>query len=154
MQAMENNLAFLFMDTARLFRKKFAEAARSFGGTGPQWRALLVLEKNPGINQGMLAEHLDVEPITACRMVDRLEQAGLVERRRDPADRRVWQLFVTESAAPVVGNLRAVGGGLIERAASALSPEEAESLKVMITRVRDNLASMEDGMEIDEAANG
>ncbi len=54
--------------------------------------------REPGMKQVELAERLDVEPITAGRIVDRLEEAGLVERQRDPVDRRAWRLFLTDKA--------------------------------------------------------
>ena len=66
---------------------------------------LSVLRRHEGINQGGLAEILEVEPITVCRMVDRLQEAGLVERRPDPADRRSWRLHLTAKAQD--SNLRA-----------------------------------------------
>ena len=59
-----------------------------------------------GENQGYYAERLDVEPITLCRMVDRMEEAGLLERRRDPADRRAWQVHLTERSRPMIERLR------------------------------------------------
>ena len=76
-----------------------------------------VLSRNEGINQGGLAELLEVEPITLCRMVDRLEEAGLVERRRDPADRRAWQLFLTDKSRPLLDELRAIADELIDAGA-------------------------------------
>ena len=151
---MEQNLAFLCSDVTRLFRKRFAEAARDVGGTGAQWRVLLALQKFPGINQGALAERLDVEPISACRMIDRLEQAGLVERRRDPSDRRVWQIFLTDAADPVVEELRAVGGTMLEQATSALSAEEVEHLCSYLSRVRGTLIAAEEQQAVVEASNG
>jgi DNA-binding MarR family transcriptional regulator len=54
-----------------------------------------VLLRHEGINQGGLADILEVEPITAGRMIDRMQDAGLVERRADPADRRAWRLYLT-----------------------------------------------------------
>lgn len=149
---MELNLAFICNDVARLFRKRFAEAARGVGGTGAQWRALLALQNYPGINQGALAERLDVEPISACRMIDRLEQAGLVERRRDPGDRRVWQLFLTEAAAPVVEELHAIGEALLEQAAAALESEERDRLITYLSKVRETLIMFEEH-QVDEVAN-
>ncbi len=151
---MEQNLAFVCNDVARLFRKRFAEAARNVGGTGPQWRVLLALQKYPGINQGALAEQLDVEPISACRMIDRLEQAGLVERRRDPSDRRVWQLVLTESADPLVRELHLIGASMLEQATSALAPEEIERLFAYLARVRETLIMPEEQQTTSEASNG
>ncbi len=151
-RVMEMNFAFLCNDVARLFRKRFAEAAREVGGTGAQWRVLLTLRKCPGINQGMLAERLDVEPISACRMVDRLEQAGLVERRRDPADRRVWQLFLTDAATPVVEDLHIIGEKLLKQALSALTPEESQQVFTHLSTIRDTLIAA-DEQQLAKAAN-
>ena len=75
--AMQDNLGHFFGDIARLLRKRFDAAARSEGMTAAQSRVLALIAQQPGINQGQLAERLDVEPITVCRMIDRMEQARL-----------------------------------------------------------------------------
>jgi len=143
---MEPNLAFLCNDIARLSRKRFDEAARELKviGTGAQWRVLLILKRYPGINQGQLAERLDVEPITACRMVDRLEQAGLIERRRDPDDRRAWRLFMTDAALPVIQEMRKIGQRIRAASLSRISEEDAERLLGLLEIVRETLSMMED----------
>lgn len=151
---MESNIAFLCADIGRLFRKHFTEAAREAGSTGAQWRTLLVLQRHPGINQGALAEQIDVEPITACRMVDRLEQAGLVERRRDPGDRRVWQLFLTPAAGPVVVQLKTIGMDLLEWATSDLTAEEVVTLGGYLHKIRDKIAMMDERRQIKETNHG
>ena len=151
---MESNIAFLCADIGRLFRKHFTEAAREAGSTGAQWRTLLVLQRHPGINQGALAEQIDVEPITACRMVDRLEQAGLVERRRDPGDRRVWQLFLTPAAGPVVVQLKTIGIELLEWATSDLTAEEVVTLGGYLHKIRDKIAMMDERRQIKETNHG
>ncbi|MDQ4421187.1 MarR family transcriptional regulator [Sphingobium sp. DEHP117] len=154
MWLMESNLAFLCYDIGRLFRKRFGELARQTGPTGTQWRALLVVQRYPGINQGMLAEHLDVEPITACRMVDRLEQANLVERRRDPNDRRAWTLYLTDAAVPAVNDLKAHGLKVLEWMTSDLTREEVEMLGRYLTRIREKFATADDTSGYLEAHNG
>ncbi|MBP6111639.1 MAG: winged helix-turn-helix transcriptional regulator [Sphingobium sp.] len=151
---MESNLAFLCSDIGRLFRKRFGELARASGPTGVQWRTLLVLQRCPGINQGMLAEQLDIEPITVCRMVDRLEQAKLVERRRDLKDRRVWQLFLTDAAGPVVAELKSTGTRLLDWATSDLTEEEVVMLGNCLTKIRDKIAMTDDIGAAMEARNG
>src|SRR3546814_16979476 len=88
-------------------RRRFDEMSRDTGITSPQWRVLVSVHCNPGINQGTLADMLVVEPITTCRMVDRLEQAGLVERRHDPNDRRAWRIFFPDAAMPLIEGIRA-----------------------------------------------
>src|SRR5690606_18668092 len=112
--AMVETLGFLISDVARMMRRRFDERARTSGATGTQWRTLKILERREGINQGQLAELLEVEPITACRMIDRLEEAELVERRRDPGDRRAWRIFLTPKARPVLAGLHRVAMDTLE----------------------------------------
>lgn len=140
--AMEQNLGFLTNDIARLIRKRFDMSARHLGITGPQWRALLVIVRNPGISQGAVAEYLDVEPITTCRMIDRLEQAGFVERRRHPDDRRAWQLHLTAQAEPLIDALKTHAAYVLDKAQAGFSQEETDLLTKMLVRMRDNLSQM------------
>jgi len=151
---MDSNVAFLCMDISRLFRKNFTSLSRETGATGGQWRALLFLERHAGVTQGAMADHLDVEPITACRMIDRLEQAGLVERRKDPSDRRVRQLFLTDAARPVVNELRAIGAHMLQSATASLSAQETELLLKLLERVRDNMINYPIDDASLEAVNG
>ena len=120
-------------------RKHFDVASRDLGVTGAQWRVLFMLLRVPGINQGQIAERLEVEPITTCRMIDRLEQAGLVERRRDPADRRAWQIHLTDAAKPLLAELEAVADRMTKRALRGFSETEAVRLREMLGRLRANL---------------
>ncbi len=154
MHDMENNVAFLCTDVARLLRKRFDDIARQSGSTGAQWRALLILKHSPGINQGALAERLEVEPITACRMVDRLEQAGMAERRRDPNDRRVWQLFLCKAAEPVLAELHEVGGDVIKAATEGLNEAEIQELTRLLNIIRDNASLMEPQTAVEKIQNG
>jgi len=140
----DNHIAFLIKDVSRLYRRRFDERTRSFGITGPQVRALATMMRYPGINQGALAERLDVEPITTCRMVDRLEQAGLVERRRDPNDRRAWQLFVTEAAEPIALELQDIGRTVLSDSLTGVDDDIREIAIAALVQIRDNLAAMPD----------
>jgi DNA-binding MarR family transcriptional regulator len=135
----QHHLAFVISDIARLYRRRFDERTRSFGITGPQMRALVQIMRFPGINQGALADRLDVEPITTCRMVDRLEQADLVERRRDPNDRRAWQLFLTATAEPIALELQAIGQGLLNDSLIGIDHETHETVMNALGLIRDNL---------------
>ncbi|MCW2390855.1 DNA-binding MarR family transcriptional regulator [Sphingobium sp. B1D7B] len=135
-----NHLAFAIGDLGRLYRRRFDERTRSLGITGPQMRALAQIMRFPGINQGALAERLDVEPITTCRMVDRLEQADMVERRRDPQDRRAWQLFLTEAAKPLAAELQQIGQRVLNESLAGISAEEQETVLSVLCRIRDNLS--------------
>jgi len=152
---MPENIGFLMSDVSRLMRRRFDERARKSGATGPQWRTLKILERHEGLNQGQLAELLEVEPITCCRMIDRLEEAGLVERRRDPADRRAWRIYLTEKARPVLAELHEIASAMIETALRGLGAAERDALIASLNVIRSNMTqTAETKPETKEAANG
>lgn len=136
---MEDHLGSILADTSRLMRRTFDERARSIGATRPQWQVLTVLIKHEGSNQGRLAELLDVEPITLCRMIDRLQDAGLVERRRDPADRRAWLVYLTAKGRELQKKLRPLGRTVIAEALEGISEAECDMLCNTLNRIRQNL---------------
>lgn len=136
---MPENLGFLISDVSRLMRRRFDQRARTIAATRAQWRALTVLKRHQGINQGGLADLLEVEPITACRMIDRLEESGLVERRRDPADRRIWRIYLTDAAWPVIDQLRALADEMIEAALDGIEEPDRERLIALLSRIQGNL---------------
>ena len=141
---MQSNIAFLATDVGRLFRKRFeAASATPAGVTGPQWRLLRAIERHPGATQIALANMLEVEPITAGRMIDRLARGGMVERRPDPADRRAWRLHLTAGARPHLDDARVRSEVLIARALDGLSEGECDQLAALLGRVRQNLAAQE-----------
>jgi MarR family transcriptional regulator, transcriptional regulator for hemolysin len=98
----QRDLMFLLHDVARLIRVEADKRARAHGMTRAQWGILIWLERQPGLSQKELAEILEVEPITVARLIDRLEARGMVERRPDPKDRRVWRLHLCKPAYPVL----------------------------------------------------
>lgn len=137
---MNVNVAFLSSDIGRLFRKRFGVAAREFGVTGPQWRALAAIRRNPGTNQQALASWLEVEAITAARMIDRLEKLGLVQRHDDPADRRRWRLLLTPAADDLMEQMAGCAEHVIADAVAGLSEAEQQQLLALLERVRANLS--------------
>ncbi len=98
----QRDLMFLLHDVARLLRVDADKRARAHGMTRAQWGILIWLERQPGLSQKELSEILEVEPITVARLIDRLEARGMVERRPDPKDRRIWRLHLCPPAHPVL----------------------------------------------------
>lgn len=137
---MSEPVSLLLVDVSRLIRRRFDERARVVGLTHAQWRTLVVLSRNEGSKQGKLADLLDVEPITLCRMVDRLEEAGHVERRRDPADRRGWLIFLTDAAHPLLDDIRVIADGLFEDALAGLDAAARGYLYGALSLIRTNLS--------------
>jgi DNA-binding MarR family transcriptional regulator len=131
---------FLLHDAARLMRREFDRRAKSSGLTRAQWAVLAALARNEGSNQTALAEVLDIEPITLVRLIDKLEDAGWVERRADPDDRRVRRLFLTETARPLMQQFRGLADATNDAALLGLDPSERRQLFDLLTKVRSNLS--------------
>lgn len=143
-----DNFAFEVAETARMIRREANKRAAVLGATKAQWRVLARLHRSGGgIRQIELAEMLDVEPITLCRMIDRLEEAGLVERRRDEADRRAWRLHLTPEAAPVIAKLETMGIAFNADILTGVSGEDRAAAVRVLARIRENLDQIEQGIE-------
>lgn len=140
MRGMDSNFAFEVAATAQALRRAFDRRAAALGVTRAQWRVLAWLGHEDGLRQVDLADALDVEPITLCRMIDRLAEAGLVERRRDDEDRRAWRIHLTPAASPVIGSLRDVASDFIGESLEGVSATEQAQVRDVLARVRSNLA--------------
>jgi len=81
--ALQPNVGAMLHDVARLIRRRFERRARQTGLpiTRQQARALLLIARHEGLSQAAIATMLDVEPIALVRLLDRLHEEGLVERR-------------------------------------------------------------------------
>ena len=148
---MERNIGYLLSDSGRLLRKTFDERVRSLGLTAVQARLLMSLVKFPDNNQVFYAERIEVEPITLTRIVDRMEEAGWVERVADPKDRRARLLHLTDKSREIVEPLRVIVAALVEDMAEGLSTQEQDMLSRLLEKVSANLAA---DREIRNIANG
>lgn len=137
---MNDPLGYLISDTGRMLRKAFDERARAIGVTRPQWRLLAQLNRQPGSKQAPLADLLEVEPITLSRMVDRLQEAGLVERRPDPQDRRAWSLYLTDKAKPLIDNIKHIADDLHTDALAGISDAQIRQFRETLDLMRTNLS--------------
>jgi MarR family transcriptional regulator for hemolysin len=139
MDNLDRNLGFLLHDVARLMRKRFEQNARDLGLTRAQGQVLVHLADNEGIHQGALAEKLGVEPITLTRILDRLEEAGLIERLLYRQDRRVRLLRLTPAAHPLIDAIFAVGAMTRDEAMAGVADEDRDRLFDILARMKLNL---------------
>jgi DNA-binding MarR family transcriptional regulator len=143
------NYAFEIVETARLIRREANKRAAVLGATKAQWRVLAWLKRTgDGARQVELAEGLDVEPITLCRMIDRLEEAGLVERRRDEHDRRAWRIHLTKAAAPMLVKLEEMGLAFNADMLAGIAAADRETVLRVLGQMRANLDQGEQGLDI------
>jgi DNA-binding MarR family transcriptional regulator len=137
---MDRNFAFEINETAQALRRGFDRRAAALGVTRAQWRVLARLGRQDGQRQVELADALDLEPITLCRMIDRLQEAGLAERRPDDKDRRAWRIHLTPKALPLLEKLRSLGEAFLAEALAGLDEAEQARVLTALQRVRENLA--------------
>ncbi|MFS8049520.1 MarR family winged helix-turn-helix transcriptional regulator [Rhizobium sp. BR 314] len=132
-------LGFILHDVARLLRKRFEQRAKDLGLTRSQWQTLAYLANNEGIHQAGLAEMLEIEPITLVRILDKLSERGLVERRQHPSDRRSWLLYMREEARPLIDAMRNIGEQTRKEALEGVPPEDRERLHELLILMKSNL---------------
>jgi MarR family transcriptional regulator for hemolysin len=132
-------LGFLLHDVARLLRKRFEQRAKGFGLTRSHWQTLAYLANNEGIHQAGLAEILDIEPITLVRILDRMAERGQIERRQHPTDRRIWLLYLSEEARPLLAHMRNLGDEIRGEALNGLSQEDHHRLFETLALMKNNL---------------
>jgi MarR family transcriptional regulator for hemolysin len=131
--------AFILNDVARLLRTYADHRAAQYGMTRAQWAVLVRLDRAEGLNQSELAEMLDLQPITLTRLLDKLADSGLIERRPDPDDRRAKRLFLTPAARPLLEHLGVVGEDIMVAVLDGLEPPAIEQMLGQLDVVRGNL---------------
>jgi MarR family transcriptional regulator for hemolysin len=135
---------FALNDVARLLRTYADQRAKELNMTRAQWAVLVRLQRFQGVKQSELAEMLDLQPITLARLVDKLCDLGLVERRDDAKDRRANRLFLLEKATPTLERLGALGEELMGRALAGLDAaaiaQMTERMKLIKANLKNELA--------------
>jgi MarR family transcriptional regulator, transcriptional regulator for hemolysin len=137
---LENDYLLLLYDVARQMRTLADQMARTHGMTRAQWIILTRLERQPGLSQNELAAAAEVAPITIARLIDRLEALGLVERRPDPDDRRIWRLAITPRAKPYLREIDRNRADLRALITQDIDPQVLEAMRIGLRKMKDNLA--------------
>ncbi len=138
-RSLNREFAFSLNDVARMLRTYADHKASQFGITRAQWAVLVRLDRFEGLKQAELAEMLDLQPITLTRLLDRLCDSGLIERRADPNDRRAKRLFLTAAARPLLERLGDLGDELMGTALAGVDREAVEKMVALLATVKENL---------------
>ena len=141
MQSLERDPLILLNDVARLMRTRFDQRARTYGMTRAQWVILARLSRQPGLSQNEMAAICEVEPITVGRLIDRLEMRGLVERRADPADRRIRRLHLMPAAQPILDEIARYREELTEVILSGMEGAVRDQLADALLLIKNNLTA-------------
>jgi MarR family transcriptional regulator for hemolysin len=140
------NFGFLVHDVSRLIKRRFDRRARQTGLpiTRRQAAVVLYVARNEGVSQTEVATWLDMEPIALVRMLDKLNEEGLVERRAHPTDRRVRTLWLTPAARPVVTQILAINKAIREEAFAGMPAHARDTVIDILDGIKGNLALREE----------
>ena len=138
-RTLNREFAFMLNDVARMLRTYADQRAAQFGITRAQWVVLVRLDRSEGLKQSELAEVLDLQPISLTRLLDKLCECGLIERRPDPVDRRAKRLFLTPAARPLLEKLGNLGEDLMATALAGVEPDSVERMITQLGIVKENL---------------
>jgi MarR family transcriptional regulator, transcriptional regulator for hemolysin len=146
------NFGFLAHDVSRLIKRRFDRKARQIGLpiTRRQAAVMLYIARNEGVSQTEVATWLDLEPIALVRMLDKLHDEGLVERRAHPTDRRVRTLWLTTTAAPVVTQILSINKAIREESFAGMPTKARDTVIDILDAIKGNLALRE---EADDGPN-
>jgi MarR family transcriptional regulator for hemolysin len=135
-------LGYLMRDAAMLMRRRFTNRARAAGLplTQSEARTLSHVAREPGLHQAALSARLDVEPIALVRLLNNLQQAELIERRQNEADGRVWTIWPTEAAVPILKQINMIRKEVYKDALRGIPDDIRELLIDSLIKIRTNLS--------------
>jgi MarR family transcriptional regulator, transcriptional regulator for hemolysin len=122
------------VESSRLLRNYIDHRAKARGTTRAQWIVLFRLREQEGLSQVDLADVLELQPISLVRLLDRLVEHGLLERRHDPKDRRANRLFLTPRGRQLVDDLDSLRNAI---ATDVLQDVRADALQTSLGTLRD-----------------
>ena len=137
-----NTIGYFISDCGRRVRRVFDQRVRELGITGPQARLLLLVNREPGRAQSHYANELDVEPITMTRMLDRMEEAGLIERCADPDDRRARLIRCTGHGQSLIVRIEDAAAAFNADMLSHFAAEDRQALQALIERLSERINEM------------
>jgi MarR family transcriptional regulator, transcriptional regulator for hemolysin len=132
-------ILFHLSDVARTMRTFIDHRAREHGMTRAQWGVLVRLERQEGMMQAEMAEALEIQPISLVRLVDRLCEQNLVERRPHPRDRRANRLYLTQKGRATLTRLTPLGREIVSDVLAALSEAEVAELLRKLMLIKSNI---------------
>jgi DNA-binding MarR family transcriptional regulator len=134
-RALMRHTGFLINRIAITARKRFAAQMESIGLNLRQWGVLNVLDAEGALTQQALGRCVGIDPSSMVSTIDELEEAGLVERRRHPSDRRAHALHLTDKGRATLKTGRRLARAAQNELLAPLSQAERDQLHDMLLRV-------------------
>ena len=124
--------------TAKALSRAFDDALAAVGGSTPTWLVLQAVMSTEVATQGELAAAVGVRQPTLTHHLDGLERAGLVTRTRDPGNRRVQLIAVTEAGEALFLRLRRAAGAFDGRLRAGLDDDDVAALRRLLAQLEEN----------------
>ncbi len=137
--SVDMNFLFTLGELQRLLRVYADKEAARFGITRAQWAVLAKVERSEGMKQTELAELMEMQPITLTRLIDKLCDAGWIERRGDATDRRVNRLYLRKAGRQLLGRMSGLRSELTATALEGINPADAHRLLTQLEQVKENV---------------
>jgi MarR family transcriptional regulator, transcriptional regulator for hemolysin len=132
------------VESSRLLRNYIDHRAKARGSTRAQWIVLFRLRQQEGLSQVDLADVLELQPISLVRLLDRLVEHGLLERRHDPKDRRANRLFLTASGRQLVDDLDSLRDDIATDVLQDLPDEAIKTSLAALRDIKDRIKALSD----------
>ena len=138
---LRKQLIMQLVESSRLLRNYIDHRAKGRGSTRAQWIVLFRLREQEGLSQVDLADVLELQPISLVRLLDRLVEHGLVERRHDPRDRRANRLFLTASGRQLANDLDSLRDSIATDVLQDIPVAAIESSLETLRDIKDRIKS-------------
>ena len=139
---LKRQLVAQLVESSRLLRNYIDHRAKARGTTRAQWIVLFRLRQQEGLSQVDLADVLELQPISLVRLLDRLVEHGLLERRHDPKDRRANRLYLTESGRKLVDDLDSLRDAIANDVLRDLPAESIETSLATLREVKERIKAL------------
>jgi DNA-binding MarR family transcriptional regulator len=135
----ERDAMLALSEAARLLKTHIDRRAAEHGITRAQWAVLKRIEEREGLKQTDLADQLDLQPISLVHLIDKLCEQGLIERRRDPIDRRANRLFILAAGRRRLDDFAPLAKEIMTEVFAGFTPETTTDLLRQLTLLKDNI---------------
>lgn len=125
--------------TAKAVSQAFDAALVAAGGSLPIWAILLALKTARAASQSELAESVGIQGATLTHHLNAMEKNGLLTRQRDPNNRRIHRVELTENGEQLFRHLRGAAVAFDRKLRAGLGDEEVAGLGALLDRLRENV---------------
>ena len=141
---LKRELVAQLIESSRLLRNYIDHRAKERGTTRAQWIVLFRLRKQEGLSQVDLADVLELQPISLVRLLDRLVEQGLLERRHDPKDRRANRLHLTAKGRQLVDDLDGLSSTILSDVLRDVSDDAIETSLFTLRNIKERIKTLSD----------